>query len=160
MKAKVFVSALSGFFFGLIGYFIFLLLSIDEPFQLSVVCGSVFALLILPAMVVIQAIAERRYAKFEKEIHSPIFYQTGTLIALDEKTVRNGKVYFCEAGILLVNMDEKPYLAEEIPLPHIARYDCDSIHLNIITHDGRALVLTFPNIQEAITILRKRGWIQ
>ena len=48
MKAKVFLSAFTGFSFGLICYFVLLLLDIDRPFQLAVLSGLFFALLLFP----------------------------------------------------------------------------------------------------------------
>ena len=159
MKAKALASVLSGFLFGLIGYFILLLLDIDQPAQVTLMAGLIFALLLFPVLLIYEEITGRRYAKFEKDITSPIFYQTGTLIALNEKTVRNGKIYFCEAGIVLISMDEKPYLMEEILLPNIQRYHFDNIHLHIITNDGRTFALTFPNVQKVMDVLREKGWI-
>ena len=160
MKAKVFLSAFAGFLFGLLGYFVLLLLDIDQPFQLAAFSGLLFALLFFPVLGIYEVIVERRYAKFEKNIISPIFYQTGTLIALNKKNVRNGKVYFCETGIVLITLDEKPYLLEEILLQNIERYYFDNIHLNVYTNDGRVFILTFPNVKEAIAALKKRNWIQ
>ena len=160
MKAKIFLSAFAGFLFGLIGYFVLLLLDIDQPFQLAVFSGLLFALLLFSFLGIYELIIERRYTKFEKDIISPIFYQTGTLIALSKKNVRNGKVYFCETGIVLISLDEKPYLLEEILLQNIERYYFDNIHLNIYTNDGRVFILTFPNVQEAIAALKKHNWIQ
>ena len=160
MKAKIFLSAFSGFLFGLIGYFVLLLLDIDQPFQLAVFSGLLFALLLFPVLGIYELIVGRRYTKFEKDIISPIFYQTGTLIALNKKAVRNGRVYFCETGIVLISMDEKPYLLEEILLQNIEKYHFDNIHLSIVTNDGRAFLLTLPNVQEAIAALKKQNWIQ
>ena len=160
MKAKIFLSAFAGFLFGLIGYFVLLLLDIDQPFQLAVFSGLLFAILFFLVLGIYELIVGRRYKKFEKDIISPIFYQAGTLIALSKKNVRNGKVYFCETGIVLISLDEKPYLLEEILLQNIERYYFDNIHLNIYTNDGRVFILTFPNVQEAIIALKKHNWIQ
>ena len=160
MKAKVLLSAFAGFFFGLIGYFVLLLLDIDQPFQLAAFSVLLFSLLLFPVLGIYELIIGRRYTKFEKDIISPIFYQTGTLIALSKKNVRNGKVYFCETGIVLISLDEKPYLLEEVLLQNIERYYFDNIHLNIYTNDGRVFILTFPNVKEAIAALKKHNWIQ
>lgn len=160
MKAKAILSAFAGFLFGLIGYFVLLLLDIEQPFLLAAFSGLLFALLLFPVLGIYEVIVGRRYTKFEKDIVSPIFYQTGTLIALNKKTVRNGRVYFCETGIVIISLDEKPYLLEEILLQNIVKYHFDNIHLNIVTNDGRAFFLTLPNVQETLTALRKHNWIQ
>ena len=109
MKAKVFLSAFTGFLFGLIGYFVLLLLDIDQPFQLAALSGLLFALLLFPVLVVYGNIMDKRYAKFEKEITSPIFYKTNGNFNLGNGKVKNGNVYFCEAGIVCVCLEEKPY---------------------------------------------------
>lgn len=160
MKGKIVFCTVFSFLFGLMGYFVLLLLDIDQPLLLALMAGLLFALLLLPTVVIIETIADRRYARFEKEILSPVFHKTGTLIALDHKTVRNGRVYFCEAGIVLISMDEKPYLMEEILLANLQRYDFDNIHLNICTNDGRVFVLTFPNVKEVMAVLDEHGWIR
>ena len=51
MKAKAFLAAFGGIFFGLIGYFVLLLLDIDQPFQLAVLSGLLFALLLFPVLI-------------------------------------------------------------------------------------------------------------
>lgn len=160
MKGKIVFCTAFSFLFGLMGYFVLLLLGIDQPLLLALMAGLLFALLLFPTFLIIESITDRRYAKFEKNILSPVFHKTGTLIALDKKTVRNGRVYFCEAGIVLISMDEKPYLMEEILLANLQRYDFDNIHLNIRTNDGRVFVLTFPNVKEVMAVLDAHGWLR
>ena len=46
MKGIAFLSAFMGFFFGLAGYFVLLLFHINQPFQLAVLSGLLFALLL------------------------------------------------------------------------------------------------------------------
>lgn len=72
MKAKAIISAFAGFLFGLIGYSVLLLLDIDQPFQLAVLSGLLFALLLFPVLGFYEIIIERRYAKFEK-IFFPLY---------------------------------------------------------------------------------------
>ena len=160
MKVKIILCTAGSFLFGLMGYIFLLILEIDQPFQTALLAALMFALLLFPTILLIEAISNRRYAKFEKDILSPVFYQTGTLIALNKKKVRNGKVYFCEAGIVLISMDEKPYLLEEILLSNLQRYFFDDVHLNIYTNDDRAFVLTCPNVKNVMAILDEHGWIQ
>ena len=132
MKTKVFLSAFTGSLFGIIGYYVLLLLDIDQPFQLAVLSGLLFALLLFPALVVCGNIMEKRYEKFEKEITSPIFYKTNGNFNLGGGRVKNGNIYFCEAGIVCVCLEDKPYTLDEILLQDIERYQFDNMHLNII----------------------------
>lgn len=159
MKTKVFLSAFTGSLFGIIGYYILLLLDIDQPFQLAVLSGLLFALLLFPALVVCGNIMDKRYEKFEKEITSPIFYKTNGNFNLGGGRVKNGNIYFCEAGIVCVCLEDKPYTLDEILLQDIERYQFDNMHLNIIAKDGRIFVITLPDAQKVIEVLREKDWI-
>ena len=159
MKTKVFLSAFTGSLFGIIGYYVLLLLDIDQPFQLAVLSGLIFALLLFPALVVCGNIMDKRYEKFEKEITSPIFYKTNGNFNLGGGRVENGNIYFCEAGIVCVCLEDKPYTLDEILLQDIERYQFDNMHLNIIAKDGRIFVITLPDAQKVIEVLREKDWI-
>ena len=159
MKAKVFLSAFTGFLFGLIGYFVLLLLDIDQPFQLAALSGLLFALLLFPVLVVYGNIMDKRYAKFEKEITSPIFYKTSGNFNLGNGKIKNGNIYFCEAGIVCVCLEEKPYTLDEILLQDIDRYTYTFSQLNVFTNDGRLFVITVARADEIIDLLMRKGWI-
>ena len=159
MKTKVFLTAFTGSLFGIIGYYVLLLLDIDQPFQLAVLSGLLFALLLFPALVVCGNIMDKRYEKFEKEITSPIFYKTNGNFNLGGGRVKNGNIYFCEAGIVCVCLEDKPYTLDEILLQDIERYQFDNMHLNIIAKDGRIFVITLPDAQKVIEVLREKDWI-
>ena len=159
MKEKVFLSAFTGFLFGLIGYFVLLLLDIDQPFQLAALSGLLFALLLFPVLVVYGNIMDKRYAKFEKEITSPIFYKTNGNFNLGNTKVKNGNIYFCEAGIVCVSLEEKPYTLDEILLQNIDHYTYTFSELNVFTNDGRLFVITVPKVDEIIDLLLRKGWI-
>ena len=45
-------------------------------------------------------------AKLEKEIVSPIFYKTNGNFNLGNGKIKNGNIYFCEAGIVCVCLEE------------------------------------------------------
>ena len=159
MKAKAVLSIITGLFFGLIGYFVLLLLDIDQPFQLAALSGLLFALLLFPVLVVYGNIMDKRYAKFEKEITSPIFYKTNGNFNLGNGKVKNGNVYFCEDGIVCICLEDKPYTLNEILLQDIERFQFDNIHLNIFAKDGRMFILTAPDAAKIIEVLRQKGWV-
>ena len=159
MKAKAVLSIITGLFFGLIGYFVLLLLDIDQPFQLAALSGLLFALLLFPVLVVYGNIMDKRYAKFEKEITSPIFYKTNGNFNLGNGKVKNGNVYFCEDGIVCVCLEEKPYTLDEILLQNIDHYTYTFSELNVFTNDGRLFVITVPRADEIIDLLMRKGWI-
>ena len=159
MKAKIVVCAITGFFFGLFGFFVLLLLNIDQSFQLSVACGLLFALLLFPVLVGYERIMNQKYAKIEKEIASPIFYKTNGNFNLGNGKVKNGNIYFCEAGIVCVCLEDKPYTLDEILLQNIDHYTYTFTRLNIFTNDDRVLIITAPKVDEIIDNLIRKGWI-
>ena len=159
MKAKIILSAFAGFLFGLFGYLVLRLIDFDLSFQLAIACGLLFALLLFPFLVIYEKIVSRRYAKFEQEITSPIFYKTNGNFNLGNGKVKNGNIYFCEAGIVCVCLEDKPYSLDEILLQDVERYQFDNIHLNIFTKDGRVFVLTTSDTAKIIEVLRQKEWI-
>ena len=159
MKAAAFVAAFCGILFALIGYFVLLLLDIDQPFQLAVICGPLFAIVLFSVLVIYQNIMDKRYAKFEKEITSPIFYKANGNFNLGNGKVKNGNIYFCEAGIVCICLEDKPYSLDEILLHDIERYQFDNVHLNIFAKDGRVFVLTTPDAAKIIEVLRQKEWL-
>ena len=159
MKAKVFLSAFTGFLFGLLGYFVLLLLGIDQPFQLAVLSGLLFALLLFPVLVVYGNIMDKRYAKFEKEIISPIFYKANANFYLGGSDVKNGNIYFCEDGIVRVCLENKPYTKDEILLQNIDHFRYTPTQLSIFTNDERIFVITLARTDEIVDILIQKEWI-
>ena len=159
MKAKAILSVFMGFLFGLLGYFALLLLDIDQSFQLAVISGLLFALLLFPVLIVYGNIMDKRYTEFEKEITSPIFYKTNGNFNLGNGKVKNGNIYFCEAGIVCVCLEDKPYTLDEILLQNIDHYTYTFSQLNVFTNDGRLFVITVPKADEIIDLLMRKGWI-
>ena len=159
MKAKAILSVFMGFLFGLLEYFALLLLDIDQSFQLAVISGLLFALLLFPVLIVYGNIVDKRYTEFEKEITSPVFYKTNGNFNLGNSKVKNGNIYFCEAGIVCVCLEEKPYTLDEILLQNIDHYTYTFSQLNVFTNDGRLFVITVPKADEIIDLLIRKGWI-
>ena len=159
MKAKVILSAFMGSLFGLVGYFVLLLSDIGQPFQLAALSGLLFAILLFPILVAYGNIMEKRYAKLEKEFTSPIFYKTNGNFNLGNGKVKNGNIYFCEAGIVCACLEGKTRTLDEILLHNIDHYTYTFSQLNIFTNDGRLFVITVPKADEIIDLLIRKGWI-
>ncbi len=160
MKAKALLSAITGFFFGLITYFLLQYWEIDYALLISVFAGLLFYILLFVFLLVYGKIMDKKYAEFEKEITSPIFYKTNGNFNLGNGKVKNGNIYFCEAGIVCLCLDEKPYTLDEILLQDIDRYQFDDIHLNIFAKDGRLFVITLPDAKNVIKTLKEKDWIE
>jgi len=159
MKAKAFLAAFGGIFFGLIGYFVLLLLEIDQPFQLAVLSGLLFALLLFPVLIVYEQVVNKRYKKFEKEILSPVFLKVNGNFYLGGSDVKNGNIYFCEGGIVCICLEDKPYTKDEILLQNIDHFRYTPTQLSIFTNDERIFVITLPQTDHIIDMLIQKGWI-
>ena len=159
MKTKVFLAAFGGIFFGLIGYFVLLLLDIDQPFQLAVLSGLLFALILFPVLIVYEQVINKRYKKFEKEILSPVFLKVNGNFYLDGSDVKNGNIYFCEDGIVCICLEDKPYTKDEILLQNIDHFRYTPTQLSIFTNDEQIFVITLPQTDHIIDMLIQKGWI-
>ena len=160
MKAKALLSAITGFFFGLITYFLLQYLEMDNALLISVFAGLLFYILLFVFLLIYGKIMDKKYAEFEKEITSQIFYKTNGNFNLGNGKVKNGNIYFCEFGIVCLCLDEKPYTLDEILLQDIDRYQFDDIHLNIFAKDGRLFVITLPDAKNVIKTLNEKDWIE
>jgi len=159
MKEKAFLSAFTGFFFTIISYFVLPWIKQQDALLISVLGGLVFFILLFLFLNVYGRIIDKRYAKFEKEISSPVFYKTNGNFTLGNGKIKNGNIYFCEAGIVCVSLEDKPYSLDEILLQDIERFQFDDNHLNIFAKDGRAFVITLPNAKTIIKALREKDWL-
>lgn len=159
MKAKAILSAITGFFFGLITYLVLRYIEEPDALILAVISGLLFYLLLFSFLIIYGKILDKRYAKFETEITSPIFYKTNGNFNLGNGKVKNGNIYFCEVGIVCVCLEEKPYTLDEILLQNIDHFTYTFSQLNIFTNDGRLFVITVPKADEIIDLLMRKGWI-
>ena len=159
MKAKAFLSAFAGFLYGLIGFFVLALLKIDKAFQFAALAGLLFGHLLFLFLMVYGKIIQKRYEKFENEIASPIFYRTNGNFNLGNGKVKNGNIYFCEAGMICACLEEKPYAVEEIPAENIDRISYTNTQLYLYTKDGRMFVFTAPKVDEIIDAIMRKGWL-
>lgn len=157
-KPIAILSTVLGAFFGF-GFYLFL-----GPGKfnslVSLLGGLLFCLSIYVFFLVYGAILEKKYAKFEKNITSPIFYKTNGNFNLGNGKLKNGNIYFCESGIVCVCLEEKPYTLDEILLQDIEKYQIDTIHLNIFAKDGRVFVITTPDADMIKNVLKEKNWIE
>lgn len=159
MKTKAVLSAITGFLFGLITYFLLRYLELDDALLISAWGGLLFYILLLSFLLVYGKIMDKKYAKFEKEITSPVFYKTNGNFNLGNGKIKNGNIYFCEAGIVCICLDDKPYTLDEILLQDIDHYQFDDAHLNIFAKDGRIFVVTVPDAKKIMKVLERKKWI-
>jgi len=160
MKVKIYLSAVTGFFFGLAAYILLLCLHIPYALLFSVLGGLLFYILLFSWLLLHEKAMDIKYSKYEKHIKSPVFCKTNGNFSLGSGKAKNGNIYFCEAGIVFICLDEKPYVMDEILLQDIEKYQFDDIHLNIFTCDGRIYVITMPDVRKVMDILREKEWAE
>lgn len=160
MKGKVIASAFTAVLFGGFGYLIMYFLKVQNAFLISVLGGLIFYVLLFLFMIFYEVFMNKRYEKFEEEITSPIFFKTNGNFNLGYGKVKNGNIYFCEAGIVCVCLEEKPYTLDEILLENIKGIQLDIPHFNIFTNDVKVFLITIPNANEVIEVLKEKEWIR
>ena len=159
MKAKAILSAITAFFFGLITYFVLQYIEEPDAFLFAVISGLLFYLMLFVFLIIHEKVMNKKYAEFEKKILSPIFHKTNGNYKLHNGKIKNANIYFCEDGIAFISLDEKPYVIEEIHKSNIYRIQCDDIHFNINTSDGKFYIITMPDAKEVFRKLKERDWI-
>ncbi len=160
-KAKHILCAIIGIMFAASAFIILSCMGEDLALAYSIGCGCLAYLLLFPFLIVYEKIMNKRYARIEKGITSPVFYKTNGNFHLGNTRLKNGNIYFCESGILCVCLEEKPYLVHEILLPDISHYQFDDSRLTVFTKDNQfiSISLTGQKIQEIKAALQKKGWI-
>ena len=159
MKIKAGLSVITGFFFGLGTFFVLKFLDIENALGFSVMSGLLFYLLLFCFLVIHGKVMDKKYNEFEKVITSPIFYKTNGNFNLGYK-VKNGNIYFCEAGIVCVSLDEKPYTLDEITMDNIKRLYFTDIRLVIETEDDNVFFITIPDAKRAYEALKEKEWLE
>ncbi len=159
MKAKATLSAITGFFFGVITYFVLRYLEVTDAFLFSLIGGLFFCLILFVFLIIHENVMNKKYAEFEKKITSPVFHKTNGNFKLHNGKIKNANIYFCEDGIALIALDEKPYVMEEIQKSNIHIIQCDDIHFNINTSDGKFYIITMPDAKTVFNKLKEKDWI-
>ena len=159
MKSKAILSAITGFFFGLTIYFVLRYIEEPDAFLFAVIGGLFFYLVLFVFLIMHEKTMDKKYAEFEKKILSPVFHKTNGNFKLHNGRIKNANIYFCEDMIALISLDEKPYIMEEIQKSNIYRIQCDNIHFNINTSDGKFYIITMPDAKNVFEKLKEKDWI-
>ncbi|MBP5617522.1 MAG: hypothetical protein J6X61_00035, partial [Clostridia bacterium] len=124
-----------------------------------VVAALMFYLLLFLFLLVYGKWMDKRYRAVEENLPSPVFYKANGNFDLGGGRGVNGNIYFCEAGLCFVCLDEKPYTFTMVPLEVIERCWSDDIHLSIYTKDGKIFAITMPDVPKARQAMQEHGWI-
>ena len=153
-----YLSVFCGSLFALLAYLLLRSIIPEAAVTLSVSAGFLFGSMLFLALLVHDKWMNRTYSKFEAKIQSRIFFKTSGNFNLGG-IVRNGRIYFCDDGIVCASLDEKPWAVETVLLQRIERYAFDHIHINIYVDDGRVFLITTSDAPKILEILKKRDWI-
>lgn len=156
---KILLSAFMGLLFAVPVYLICFFIIPECAFILALCSGLLFCLLLLVFLCIYEIFGNRKYIEFEKGMSSPIFYKTNGNFYRGNGKIRNCTIYFCEAGILCAGIAEKPYTVDEILIEDIEKFQFDPIHLNIYTKDNRRFLITTPDAEKIIQLLKMKDWI-
>ncbi len=161
-KAIAILSTVLGFFFALISYLLLCLILGEEKYNLivSILGGALFSLALMTYFLIYLKYYAKKYTEFENVIDSPVFYKTNGNFNLSNGQIKNGNIYFCEAGIICVCLDKKPYALAKILVEDIENIEYDTIHLNVTTKDKRYICVTLSDINSVIPVLKEKDWIK
>lgn len=162
MKTKFIVSFITGLFFGTASYILLLIFRIPRAFLMAVFSGLLFYITMFLFMIFYEKAVNRKYRKFEKTIFSPVFFKTNGNFMLSGDVITNANIYFCDDGIIIAKLEEKPHNVEHIPLEKIkdVRYDDYGIHLVIVTAEEDFYCITLENSHDAVRAIAQKGWFQ
>ncbi len=158
MKCTALLTLGLGFLFGILSFFFLYQIGLPEAVSLALLSAILFSLLLFVVLFLIQSRQKCRYDAFENEIASPIFFQGNGNFNTGINGIKNGRIYFCEDGIVCAFLSDKPYFFEEVPIGNIDRYYFHSTQLTIVTKDDRRFIITMSRIQELEQILKDHGW--
>ena len=161
MIGFIYLSVICGSLFALLANLLLRSIIPELAVTLSVSAGFLFGSILFLALLVHDKWMNRKYFKFESTIQSRIFFKTSGNFNLGG-LVRNGRIYFCDDGIMCASLDESPQAVEAVEtvqLQRIERYAFDHIHMNIYIDDGRVFLITTPDAPKILEILKKRDWI-
>lgn len=158
MKSRIYLSLAAGAFFGISVFFVLRKLTCAVFYAL--LSGAGFGFLLFLFLAFHHGLTLKRYARIESEISSPIFFKSNGNFDLGGGSIRNGNLYFCEAGIVCVSLEGKTFSLYEILVQDISHIAYDTIRLYIHIKDGRQFRITLPDAAQVIELLIERDWVE
>lgn len=159
MRAIILLSAMIGVMVAIPTLIILLFILPEYALQISLLAGC-FAFILMSIFLAIHSVLDKRkYAKFESKIKTPVFCKANGIFRFDKK-VRNGNVYFCEEGVIIISLlDEKPYIREVLLLSDVEKLSVEGFFLLILMKDGTSYSATISTAAELETSLAEHGWM-
>ena len=160
MKASLLVSSIVGLMVWLCCFLLFSLTDISPAFPLAFVCALFFSLFLHRFLCSYAEREAEKYSDFEKSSNIPFFYKTNGNFRVGKGIVRNGNIYLCQEGIILVSLDAKPYAVDTIYLDDMNGAFWGETRLIIHRKDGHDYIISSAHHNELANELSKAGWIR
>lgn len=157
MKKHWLLSAIGGVMFAIPTFLILIFIVPEVALQLSVAAGLLFMTLLFLFLVISEHKMNKKFAKFETTLTSPVLYQTNGNIRLGKK-VKNGNLYFCENGVVFASLEEKPHVIHRLLFEDIKMWEFVFIHVNIHMNDGKIYQYLIPDVPQTQENLEQKGW--
>lgn len=99
-----------------------------------------------------------RLGKAEKLLPCPPSFRVGAKLR-EENRISNIYVYLCRDELVLVSVDRKTPVLTRLCREGLRQIEMASrIQLNLLTLDGRSMMMLSPHMETLISELRKAGW--
>ena len=157
MKKNWILSAFFGVMLAIPTFLIIIFIMPEVALPLSLAAGLLSALMMFLFLVIYERIVNRKFAKFEATIASPVLYKSNGNIRLGKK-VKNGNLYFCENGVVFASLEERPYVIHRLLFEDIKMWEFVFIHVNIHMNDGKIYQYQIPDVPQAQETLEEKGW--
>ena len=131
----------------------------DKAFLSALFSGALATLLFHVTLTILEKRIDRLYAVAEKQIKSPIVYQTRGEFTYKDAYVP-GAIYFCQDRITFISVNVEPNVFDELLKDDIETFEFKDTYIEICTKDGRRCAITplFP--QEVAKELKNIHWFK
>ena len=156
LTPKLFISAIFGLIYGVIGYF--MMSDLPDAWRWGLIFGlGAFAIFLLVLLIKDDRRA-RRYERAEKKLPCPPQFRVGANMRTG-RGVAGIHVYLCDGEMYLVSVHGK-----EPEVTRVRRFEVRDAKMNSVVqldmtlHDGRVLSLLTPYMEDLVRELRRHGW--
>ena len=160
LDAAAILSAITGVLYGLGAYVVIRLVGVENPNTLYIAfcVGLTFALLLFPYLVLSQKRKERKYARFEEILSSPIFCRANANFFTAPGKPCNGRIYLCEKEIVFASLEKRTPLVDRVAWDEIENVQAyRQMNVTIKVNDGRAYCMQTPDFDVIAAALQERN---
>lgn len=159
MKSKLLISVFCGIFFGIGGYFVFVLFEIKPYLYNAVITGVCYAAMLMIVLMTSEIFYDRKFKKIEKGLNTPVLFKALGNVNL-KNDIRACRIWFCEDILVLISLDKKPHMAEGILKGTVTRCELEDITtLSVYTNDLKKYVISSAMAKQILEYMENNNWI-